>query len=168
MEFETKILSRNIQEALYTLNATLGTAESCTGGRIAEAIISVAGASNYFKGGVISYTNEVKENLLHVSHEVLEKETAVSENVAKQMVVGACEALNCTYAISATGIAGPTGGTAETPVGTIWIGYGTKDDVRAFKLTEDYGRDINLAIATNKSLQLFLEYLKEKLPAEEE
>ena len=155
MEFESKMLSRGIQEILYDNDLTLGTAESCTGGRIAEAIISVPGASQYFKGGIICYTNEVKENLLHVSHQVLEEQTAVCEEVAR-------DALNCKYAISATGVAGPTGGTAEIPVGTIWIGYGSKDDVRTLKLTEDFGRDINLAIATNKALRLFLEYLKEK------
>lgn len=166
MELETKILSREIQAALYDNRHTLGTAESCTGGRIAEAIISVPGASNYFKGGVVSYTNEVKENILHVSHEVLEEQTAVCEEVARQMVIGACEALNVDYAISATGVAGPGGGTPSIPVGTVWLGYGSKDDVRTFKLTEDFGRDINLAIATNKALRLFLSYYQEKHPAE--
>ena len=156
------MLSREIQSALYDNGNTLGTAESCTGGRIAEAIISVPGASNYFKGGIVSYTNEVKENLLHVSHEVLEAETAVCEEVAREMVVGACEALHVDYAISATGIAGPGGGTSKIPVGTIWLGYGSKDDVRTFCLSEDFGRDINLAIATNKSLRLFLDYYREK------
>ncbi len=162
MEFETKVLSRQIQEALYNYNETLGTAESCTGGRIAEAIISVPGASQYFKGGVVSYTNEVKENLLHVSAQVLAEQTAVCEEVAREMVIGACDALNCDYAISATGVAGPGGGTVEIPVGTIWLGYGAKDDVRTFKLTEDFGRDINLEIATNKALRLFLEYVNAK------
>ena len=162
MEFETKVLSRQIQEALYNHNETLGTAESCTGGRIAEAVISVPGASQYFKGGVVSYTNEVKENLLHVSAQVLAEQTAVCEEVAREMVIGACDALNCDYAISATGVAGPGGGTAEIPVGTIWLGYGAKDDVRTFKLTEDFGRDINLGIATNKVLRLFLEYVNAK------
>ncbi len=162
MEFETKVLSRQIQEALYNYNETLGTAESCTGGRIAEAIISVPGASQYFKGGIVSYTNEVKENLLHVSAQVLAEQTAVCEEVAREMVIGACDALNCDYAISATGVAGPGGGTAEIPVGTIWLGYGAKDDVRTFKLTEDFGRDINLEIATNKALRLFLEYVSAK------
>lgn len=162
MEFETKVLSRQIQEALYNYNETLGTAESCTGGRIAEAIISVPGASQYFKGGIVSYTNEVKENLLHVSAQVLAEQTAVCEEVAREMVIGACDALNCDYAISATGVAGPGGGTAEIPVGTIWLGYGAKDDVRTFKLTEDFGRDINMEIATNKALRLFLEYVNAK------
>ena len=113
MEFETKVLSRQIQEALYNHNETLGTAESCTGGRIAEAIISVPGASQYFKGGVVSYTNEVKENLLHVSAQVLAEQTAVCEEVAREMVIGACDVLNCDYAISVTGVAGPGGGTAH-------------------------------------------------------
>lgn len=161
MEFESKILSKSISELLYNSEKTLGTAESCTGGRIAEAIISVPGASNYFKGGIISYTNEVKENILCVSREVLEEQTAVCEEVAREMVLGAIKALNVDYAISATGVAGPTGGTPEIPVGTIFIGYGSKDDVRVLKLTEDFGRDINLAIATNTALKSLCAFLKE-------
>ena len=77
MELESKVLSKEIQQYLYDNDLTLGTAESCTGGRIAEAIIAVPGASNYFKGGIICYTNEIKENLLHVSHDTLEEKTAV-------------------------------------------------------------------------------------------
>jgi nicotinamide-nucleotide amidase len=161
MELETKILSKQIQELLYNNQKTLGTAESCTGGRIAESIISVPGASNYFKGGIISYTNEIKEKLLNVSPQVLEEQTAVCEEVAKEMVSGTIKTLNVDYAVSATGVAGPTGGTKETPVGTIWLGYGNKDDIRAFKLTEDFGRDINLSIATNKALKLLLDFLRE-------
>ncbi len=161
MEFESKILSKSISELLYNSDKSLGTAESCTGGRIAESIISIPGASNYFKGGVVSYTNEVKENILGVSHQVLEEQTAVCEEVAKEMVLGAIKALNVNYAISATGVAGPTGGTPEIPVGTIWIGYGSKDDIRTLKLTEDFGRDINLAIATNTALKSMVAFLKE-------
>ena len=161
MEFETKILSKSISELLYNSEKTIGTAESCTGGRIAESIISIPGASNYFKGAVISYTNEIKENLLGVSHEVLEEQTAVCEEVAKEMVLGAIKALNVDYAVSATGVAGPTGGNPEIPVGTIWIGFGSKDDVRTIKLTEDFGRDINLAIATNTALKQLYAFLKD-------
>ena len=72
MSLENKILSKEIQQLLYDNGKTLGTAESCTGGRIAESIIAVPGASNYFKGGIISYTDEIKENLLHVDHQTLE------------------------------------------------------------------------------------------------
>ena len=168
MELESKILSREIQSRLYSEGMTLGTAESCTGGRIAESIISIPGASNYFKGGIVSYTNEIKENLLGVNHDVLEEQTAVCEEVAREMVVGALNALDVDFAISATGIAGPGGGSKDIPVGTIWIGYGSKDDIRTFKLTEDFGRDINLAIATNKAMRLFLDFLNETVKDKEE
>ncbi len=167
MELEKKVLSREIQTLLYESGKTLGTAESCTGGRIAEAIIATPGASSYFKGAIVSYTNEVKERLLHVDHQLLEEKTAVCEEVAIAMVKGACEALNVDYAIAATGIAGPGGGTKEIPVGTIWLAFGSKDDVRTIKLEEDEGRDINLSVATFRALQGFCTYLSEVLPKKE-
>lgn len=162
MDFESKITSREVSELLWEMEKTVSTAESCTGGRIAEAIISVPGASKYFKGGIISYVNEVKENLLGVSHEVLEEKTAVCEEVAIQMVKGACHTLGTDYAVSATGVAGPTGGTKEIPVGTIWLACGNAERVITRKVEEDHGRDINLAIATSQAMQMLLEYLKEE------
>ena len=129
MGFENKILSREISQLIWENDKTIGTAESCTGGRIAEAIIAMPGASNYFKGGIISYTNEIKENLLGVSHELIEEKTAVSEEVAKEMVRGA---------------------------------------IKALKLSEDFGRDINLAKATTQALQLFLQYLLDRCDKSEE
>lgn len=161
MEFEKKVLSREIQQYLYESGLTLGTAESCTGGRIAEAIISVPGASAYFKGGIISYTNDIKENVLGVDSRLLEEKTAVCEEVAIAMVKGALNTLNVDFAISTTGVAGPGGGTHDIPVGTIWIACGNKDNIVTMKLEEDYGRDINLAIATSKALQLFLKYMED-------
>ena len=161
MEFESKIISRQIGDILYASGYTIGTAESCTGGRISEAIMAIPGSSNYYKGGVVAYTDEVKEKLLGVSHEVLEEKSAVSEEVAREMVLGTIKAIGVDFAIASTGVAGPGGGTAEHQVGTIWLAYGNKDDVRTFKLTEDFGRDINLAIATNKAIRLFLDFLKE-------
>ena len=160
MDFESKITSREVSEILWETEKTVGTAESCTGGRIAEAIISVPGASKYFKGGIISYVNEVKESLLGVDHQLLEEKTAVCEEVAVAMVKGACKALNTDYAIAATGFAGPTGGTKEIPVGTIWVACGTPETVVTKQLQEDYGRDINLAIATNRAMEMFLDFLK--------
>jgi nicotinamide-nucleotide amidase len=160
MDFESKIISREVSQMLWEMEKTVSTAESCTGGRIAEAIIAVPGASKYFKGGIISYVNEIKESLLGVSAEVLEEKTAVCEEVAIQMVKGACKALNTDYAISATGFAGPTGGTKEIPVGTIWLACGSPEKQMTMKVEEDHGRDINLAIATNKAMQMFLEFLK--------
>lgn len=162
MDFESKITSREISEILWETEKTVGTAESCTGGRIAEAIIAVPGASKYFKGGIISYVDEIKESLLGVDHQVLEEKTAVCEEVAIAMVKGACKALNTNYAIAATGFAGPTGGTKDIPVGTIWLACGNDERVVTLKVEEDHGRDINLAIATNKAMELFLNYLKEE------
>jgi len=162
MDFESKIISRDISQLLWEREETVSTAESCTGGRIAEAIMAVPGASKYFKGGIICYVNEVKENLLGVDHQLLEEKTAVCEEVAIALVKGACKALNTTYAVAATGIAGPTGGTKDIPVGTIWLACGTIDDVVTCKVEEDHGRDINLAIATNTAMQMFLDYLKKR------
>ena len=160
MDFEAKVISRDISELLWEMEKTVSTAESCTGGRIAEAIIAVPGASKYFKGGIISYVDEVKANLLNVSREVLEEKTTVCEEVAMQMVQGACRTLNTDFAISATGIAGPTGGSKDIPVGTIWLACGTPEKQVTLKVEEDHGRDINLAIATCKAIHIFFEYLK--------
>lgn len=168
MEFEKKVLSREIQQHLYESGLTVGTAESCTGGRIAESIIAVPGASTYFKGGIVAYTNEIKERLLSVDHQLLEEKTAVCEEVAKAMVAGAIKALGTDYAIASTGTAGPGGGTPDIPVGTIWLACGNADDIVTMKLTEDFGRDINLAIATSKSLQMLLHFLKDHQPENKE
>lgn len=162
MGFENKILSREISQIIWENGSTIGTAESCTGGRIAESIIAMPGASNYFKGGIISYTNEIKESLLGVSHELLEEKTAVCEDVAKEMVKGAIKSLGVDYAIAATGFAGPGGGADGIPVGTIWLACGNSDDIVTMKLEKDYGRDINLAKATTHALQMFLQYLLDR------
>ena len=160
MDFESKNISREISQLLWEMEKTVGTAESCTGGRIAEAIMSVPGASKYFKGGIISYVDEIKMSLLGVEQQVLDEQTAVCEEVACQMVKGACKTLNTDFAISATGFAGPTGGTKDIPIGTIWLACGTPEKQVSFKVQEDHGRDINLAIATNKAIQMFLDFLK--------
>ncbi len=168
MGFENKILSREISQLIWENGQTLGTAESCTGGRIAEAIIAMPGASNYFKGGIISYTNEIKENVLGISHELLEEKTAVCEDVAKEMVRGAIKALNVDYAIAATGFAGPGGGTSDIPVGTIWLACGNSEDIVTMQMTKDYGRDLNLAKATTQALQMFLQYLIDRYEKKED
>ena len=107
--------------------------------------------------------NEIKEKILGVSHDVLEEKTAVCEEVAIAMVKGAINALGVDYAISATGVAGPSGGTAEIPVGTIWLACGSADDIVTVKIEQDKGRELNLSNATTQALQLFLDYLKERL-----
>ncbi len=162
MDFESKIISREISQLLWEMERTVATAESCTGGRIAEALIAVPGASKYFKGGIICYVDEVKENLLGVDHDVLQEQTAVCEEVAKQMVAGACRQLKTDYAVAATGYAGPTGGRPDIPVGTIWLACGTQQQQVAVKVEEDHGRDINLAIATHRAMQLLHDFLKKE------
>ena len=91
----------------------------------------------------------------------LRKKALYPKEVAREMALGTIKAIGVDFAIASTGVAGPGGGTAEHPVGTIWLAYGNKDEVKTFKLTEDFGRDINLAIATNKAIRLFLDFLKE-------
>ena len=162
MDFESKIISREVSQLLWEREETVGTAESCTGGRIAEAIIAIPGASKYFKGGIISYTDEVKSSLLGISPQLIEEKTAFCEEVAIEMVKGACKALNTHYAIASTGVAGPAGGTKDIPVGTIWLACGTAEKIVTQKVEEDHGRDINLAIATHKAMQMFLQFLKEQ------
>ncbi len=167
MDFESKVISREISQLLWEVEKTVGTAESCTGGRIAEAIIAIPGASKYFKGGIIAYIDEVKMSMLGVRQDVLEEQTAVCEEVAKEMVVGLCKALHTDYAISSTGYAGPTGGDNNIPVGTIWLACGNQEKQVTLKIFEDHGRDINLAIATNKAIQMFLDFLKSEHQVEE-
>ena len=160
MDFETKIISREVSQLLWEMDKSVATAESCTGGRIAEAIIAIPGASKYFKGGVIAYVDEAKENLLGVDAQIIEEQTAVCEEVARQMVTGACKVMNTDFAIASTGFAGPTGGPKEIPIGTIWLACGSTEKTVTCKVEEDHGRDINLAIATNKAMQLFRDFLK--------
>jgi len=106
----------------------LATAESCTGGNIAHMITSVAGSSSYFKGGVIAYSNEVKQNLLDVSPSTLEEFGAVSQEVVEEMAKGVLVKFKADIAVSISGIAGPDGGTEEKPVGTVWISVSTKKE----------------------------------------
>ena len=167
MSVQAKVISREISEYLWRAGKTLSTAESCTSGLVASAITAVPGASNFFRGGVITYVNELKEQLLGVPKEMLEEKGAVSEDVARAMVNGALERLQTDYAVAVTGYAGPGGG-PEAPVGTIFVAVGTKDEIIVRELTGDDGREENVAHATLVALKMLLEKLKNDFPMGEE
>lgn len=112
---------------------TLATAESCTGGTVASRIASLPGSSAYFLGGVVSYANEVKHAVLGVSRSVLDERGAVSPECARAMALGARKLIGSDIAVSTTGIAGPTGGTARKQVGLVYIGIATPTWVEAFE-----------------------------------
>lgn len=115
---------------LSAQNITCATAESCTGGGVGQAITSVPGASQVYLGGVVSYSNSVKEHVLGVSAETLSVKGAVSSECAAQMASGVRKLLGADRAVSITGIAGPDGGTPEKPVGLVWFGLAGPDGVR--------------------------------------
>ena len=106
---------------------TIATAESCTGGRLAAVLNAQSGASAYYMGSVVAYDNSVKTNILGVSPSTLDADGAVSESTVRQMAEGVRTLLHTDYAIATSGIAGPTGGTADKPVGTVWIAWATPD-----------------------------------------
>lgn len=152
--YDSDELETVIGTLLMNSNATIATAESCTGGYVANQITSVPGASRYYEGSVVSYSNEVKVNVLGVSRETLEAYGAVSEQTAREMAEGARRALNTTFAISTTGIAGPDGGTAEKPVGTVWIACATPEETFTQLLTLRNNRKINIELTCSYALNL--------------
>ncbi|WP_291584807.1 competence/damage-inducible protein A [Bacteroides sp.] len=149
-----------IGNLLREKNLTVSTAESCTGGSIAAKLTSVPGSSDYFKGGIVAYSNEIKESLLGVSSETLKKQGAVSEETVIEMVKGAMKALKTDCAVSTSGIAGPGGGTKEKPVGTVWIAAAYKNEIRTMKQDTDRGREMNIERAGNNAFLLLLDLLK--------
>lgn len=126
-------VAENLVELLKARGMTCATAESCTGGGVGSAITAVPGSSAVFWGGIISYDNSVKQNVLGVSEEVLKTVGAVSSECAAAMAEGARKLLKTDLAVSLTGIAGPDGGSAEKPVGLVWFGLATSTGVRTEK-----------------------------------
>lgn len=112
---------------MVTRHWTLSTAESCTGGAIAASLVQLAGASDYFLGSVVSYSNAMKVNVLGVSEETLKRLGAVSEATVTEMALGAARLTGSTWALAVSGIAGPTGGTKEKPIGTVWCALAGPD-----------------------------------------
>lgn len=155
---------RSVEYVVGTLlkkkGLTLSTAESCTGGKVATLITAIPGSSAFYKGSVVAYSNEVKINVLNVSPELLESYGAVSEETAVAMVKGVMQALNTDCAIATTGVAGPTGGTAEKPVGRVWMAAAYGNRIITKMQDGDRGREMNITRASNGSLLLLYELIK--------
>lgn len=155
-------LEIEVGKLLTVRKLRLGLAESCTGGLVGYRVTNVPGSSEYFMGGVISYSYEAKVAVLGVSWDTLTKYGAVSHETVLEMARGARKLFDVDIAVSISGIAGPSGGTADKPVGTTWIGLVTNDDewTREFHFSGD--RDQNKTSSADAALQLLLDYLQGK------
>lgn len=138
---------------------SLAVAESCTGGHVLDRLTNVSGASTYILGGIIAYSNQVKIELLGVDPVILERDGAVSEVVAQQMAQGVRTRLGADIGVSITGIAGPTGGTPEKPVGTIWFGLADQKDTKTVLMNLADDRILNKELAGTAILNIIRRFL---------
>ena len=152
--FDEAKLEEVIGSVLKSNSLTLSTAESCTGGYISHLLTSVSGSSAYFKGSAVTYSNDAKQDVLGVDPATFEKYGAVSEQVAIQMAEGVRKKFRTDFAVSTTGIAGPDGGTAEKPVGTIWIGVSSQNGSYALKYSMGTHRERNIRKSALQAFQL--------------
>lgn len=143
-----------VAKKLIARGETLAAAESCTGGALSAKFTAMSGASEYFWGGVVSYDNSVKENVLGVSRENLDTYGAVSEQVARQMAEGVRRVCGTTYGVATTGIAGPTGGTPDKPVGTVWMAVATPTATYAQVLCHGKIRSVNIERAAAAAINM--------------
>ncbi|NNC85396.1 MAG: competence/damage-inducible protein A [Bacteroidia bacterium] len=160
--YDEDTMEEVVGRQLKAQSKTMATAESCTGGNIARMITAVPGSSNYFKGSVVSYANEVKQDLLNVKQEDLQKVGAVSEEVITSMVLGVKDLLKTDYAIASSGIAGPDGGSEEKPVGTVWLAVAGPNGVRAKKYQFIHNRARNIEISSLTALNMLRKELISK------
>lgn len=156
---ENQKVEELVAKLLIDKKQTLATAESCTGGSIAQLITAMPGASSYYLGGVVAYSNELKTKFLNVDPSVLEAHGAVSESVVKAMVEGALEATGADWAVATSGIAGPTGGTEDKPVGTVWVAVGNRDEIKAELFQFGKFRDRNIQRSAVSALIMLMKEL---------
>ena len=155
---EIRALAAKLVAVLDECSLTIATAESCTGGAVAQAITSVAGCSAVMRGAVVAYHNDVKSAVLGVSSAVIEADGAVSEKVVEQMVCGVSRIMATDCAIATSGVAGPGGGSPEKPVGTVWVAVKVGDIVKTKKLQlHDAGRLQNIDNAAFEVLYFMYE-----------
>lgn len=149
---ENQTLQEVIGGILRSQSATLGTVESCTGGALAARIVTVPGSSDYFKGSIISYANELKVKLVHVSNSTLEDHGAVSRQTVEEMAHHGRSQLKTDYCIATSGIAGPDGGSDEKPVGTVWIAVATPAGVHSKLFHFKHNRERNIELSVVNAL----------------
>ncbi|RYY99290.1 MAG: CinA family nicotinamide mononucleotide deamidase-related protein [Chitinophagaceae bacterium] len=152
-------LTEAVHRLLKERGKTVGTAESCTGGYIARLLTEPAGASQLFNGSIVAYANEIKERVLAVPGEILETKGAVSEETVRAMVTGALDVLRTDYALATSGIMGPSGGTPEKPVGTIWIAVGNREHTETLLLHYRFDRARNMELTANTALNMLRKFV---------
>jgi len=159
----TRALAISLGQKLLHDNCTIATAESCTGGQLSSAITSISGSSAYFHEGVCTYSNEAKIRYCNVNLTTLTEFGAVSAQVAEEMAAGIRSASNSTYGLSTTGVAGPTGGSAAKPVGTVYLGLATEKITKHLKLSlTNMSRAEVTACSTIEAMKFILKELEQE------
>jgi PncC family amidohydrolase len=156
------VLARDVGKLLKMKGLTIAVAESCTGGRLGDALTNVSGSSDYFVGGVVSYSNRAKIDLLEVHESTLILKGAVSDEVARQMASGTRNALHATIGVGITGVAGPTGGTPRKPVGMVYIAVNSAKGTTSSKNLFKGSRTRVKQQAVDKALKMVVHFVKQK------
>ena len=158
---KNKTIQIELADVLRSYNLTIGTAESCTGGTLVSHMTSFPGSSAYVKGGIVAYSNEVKAAVLGVSEEDILQHGAVSETVVQQMVRGAQRVLACDCAVATSGISGPSGGTEEKPVGTVWIAVAYAEKIQTRRCRFIGTRAEHVQETEKEALRMLITLIKE-------
>jgi nicotinamide-nucleotide amidase len=156
---EPPSLEKIISQTLRSRKQTLSVAESCTGGYISSLFTAIPGASDIFAGGIVPYTNEAKHSMLQVEKKIFETVGAVSKECVEQLAKNALERFGSDYALSVSGIAGPTGGTPDKPVGTVWVAVANKETVHSVKFLFGDNRQRNIIMTAQSSLNLLRKFI---------
>ena len=166
-EWQVSTTDNTMQEVVAKLllskNKSLAIAESCTGGYIAHLITAIPGSSEFFQGSVVTYSYEVKKNVLHVQEKTLEHFGAVSEEVVREMVSGTLQIMKTDFALAVSGIMGPGGGTQEKPVGTVWIAAGNVQKIVATQIHARFDRERNIHVTAMQALNFLRMFILEKI-----
>jgi nicotinamide-nucleotide amidase len=161
---EDSTLEKELGKLLLSKNLKIGTAESCTGGYLSHQITSVPGSSSYYEGSIISYSNEIKSNILNIDPNIIKSHGAVSQEVVEKMVAGLVSMLNTDIGVAVSGIMGPGGGTKEKPLGLVWIACGTESHIysSSFNFTKD--RITNIKYTSSVAINMVRKFILKHFP----